>query len=205
LPTIPTKELRQATDNLLRFFKIEGEPLIDKITEGRKIIFYSLVFQLYPRIQIICSTQYGKSLMVAFASLILTCILGKKVAVVAPSNNKARIIMRYYVDHLGDNIVFWSQLEKNTKLERLRQEESKMRIILKMVGVFILFQRKKKIQKKPKSIENTISNINMKLVEYKTIESTLRETFLNNSKRIWMRFILNSVMIVWIYLRLKKR
>lgn len=47
--------------------------------------------------------------------------------------------MRYYIEHLGDHPMFYSQLEKNTKLERLKQEESKERIILKNGGgVFCL-------------------------------------------------------------------
>ena len=47
--------------------------------------------------------------------------------------------MRYYVEHLGDNALFSSQLEKNTKLDRLRMEENKERIILRNGGgIFII-------------------------------------------------------------------
>ena len=60
-------------------------------------------------------------------------------AVIAPTNEKAKIIMRYYIEHLGDNVLFYSQLEKDTKLERLRMEESKERIILKNGGgIFVI-------------------------------------------------------------------
>lgn len=140
--------MEQATNNLLNYFILEGEPLLNKITEGQKIIFFSLVFQLYSRIQIICSTQYGKSLIVALATLILTAIKGKKVAIVAPSTAKARIIMRYFVEHLGDHAVFYSQLEKNTRLERLRQEESKMRIVLRNGGgIYIISTQERNARK----------------------------------------------------------
>lgn len=122
--------------------------MIDKITEGQKIIFFSLVFQLYPRIQIICSTQYGKSLMVALAGLILTAVQGKKVAIVAPSTAKARIIMRYYVEHLSDSVMFYSQLERNTRLERLRQEDSKSRIILRNGGGIYVISTQERNAKK---------------------------------------------------------
>jgi hypothetical protein len=61
------------------------------------------------------------------------------VAVVSPKDEKAKIIMRYYIDHLGDNVLFYSQLEKDTKLERLRMEESKERIMLKnRGGIYVL-------------------------------------------------------------------
>ena len=58
---------------------------------------------------------------------------------VAPKTEKAKIIMRYYIEHLGDNPIFYTQLEKDTKLERLRMEENKERIILKNGGgIFVI-------------------------------------------------------------------
>lgn len=61
------------------------------------------------------------------------------IAVVAPSDRKAKIIMRYFIEHIGDNIMFYSLLEKNTRLERLRQEESKERITLRNGGtIYVL-------------------------------------------------------------------
>jgi len=79
------------------------------------------------------------SLITALACLVISCIQKELVAVVAPNKEKAKIIMRYYIEHLSDNPVFWSQLEKNTKLERLRQEESKERIILNNEGgIFVV-------------------------------------------------------------------
>lgn len=85
------------------------------------------------------STQYGKSLIIALACIVISCIQKEVIAVLAPTNEKAKIIMRYYIDHLGDNILFSSQLEKDTKLERLRMEENKERIILKNGGgIFVI-------------------------------------------------------------------
>ncbi len=106
----------------------------EAITEGQLRIFGALILRRSRRVQIVCSTQYGKSLWVALACLVITCVQGKRVAIVAPSDEKAKIIMRYYIDHLGDNRLFYSTLEKNTRLERLRQEESKDRIMLNNNG-----------------------------------------------------------------------
>jgi hypothetical protein len=47
--------------------------------------------------------------------------------------------MRYYIEHLGNNPIFYSQLEKNTKLDRLRMEENKERIVLKNGGGIATF------------------------------------------------------------------
>jgi hypothetical protein len=68
------------------------------------------------------------------ACVFIACIQDEVVSVVAPSNEKAKEIMRYFIQHLGDHIAFFSQLESDTKLERLKQEESKDRIILRNGG-----------------------------------------------------------------------
>lgn len=124
---------------LLDLFVIDGQKGSAKITESQLQIFYAIVFRPSTRLQIISCTQYGKSLTVALALVIVSCLQGEKIAVLAPKDEQAKIIMRYYIEHLGDSPLFYTLLEKNTKLERLRQEESKQRIILRNNGgVFIL-------------------------------------------------------------------
>lgn len=47
--------------------------------------------------------------------------------------------MRYYIEHLADSPLFYTKLEKNSRLERLRQEENKERIILNNGGgIFVV-------------------------------------------------------------------
>jgi hypothetical protein len=105
-------------------------------------------------LEIICSTQYGKSLVVALACLIITCFQNEVVAVIAPTNDKAKIIMRYFIEHLGDNRLFSEELDYETKLERLRQEDSKQRIILRNGGgIFVLSAQQKSLGK---SIESAM-------------------------------------------------
>ncbi len=124
---------------LLSLFKIEGKTADLVVTEGQLLIFFELIFRPHKRLHIMTSTQYGKSFVVALACIIISCIQKEVVAVIAPTTEKAKIIMRYYIEHLGDNPLFYSQLEKDTKLERLRMEESKDRIILKnMGGIFVI-------------------------------------------------------------------
>lgn len=120
-------------------FKVDGDTGDKKITEGQLRIFGALILREYNRVQIICSTQYGKSLWVALAAIILTCVFKKVVVIVAPSASKAKIIMRYYVEHLGDSPLFYTKLEKQSRLERLRQEENKERIMLNNGGgIFVV-------------------------------------------------------------------
>lgn len=131
-------------DLLLARFKLEGRPAHKMLTEGQKIIFYNLVFRPSKRLQIICSTQYGKTLVVALACLVIACIQEEIVAIVAPSAEKAKLTMRYFVEHLGDDRIFYTRLERNTRLDRLRQEDSKSRIILNNGGgIFVVSSQEK--------------------------------------------------------------
>ena len=123
MPPLPeiTEYERVVAIQLANYFVVEGRRFGDIITEGQLRIFSAIIFRHFNRVQIICLTQYGKSLTVALACIILTAIEGRLVSVVAPSGEKAKIIMRYYIEHLGDNYQFEKQLEKETHLERLKQ------------------------------------------------------------------------------------
>lgn len=138
-PNVIPQEEREITLKLLSLFTLEGKRVDTIATEGQIEIFHCIVFRPETRAQILCSTQYGKSLFVALACLVVTCIQKEVIAVVAPSTEKAKIIMRYYVQHLGDNELFFSKLEKNSRLDKLRMEESKERIMLNNGGgIFII-------------------------------------------------------------------
>lgn len=134
-----TKDEREFCLKLLSLFKIGDKPANEEVTEGQLHIFAALVLRKSNRINIITSTQYGKSLIVALACLVLSCIDGETISIPAPSEDKARIIMRYYLQHLADHPIFYSQLEKGVLLDRLIMEASKERLILRNKGgVFIL-------------------------------------------------------------------
>lgn len=143
-----TTEEKEACLRLLSLFKVEGKSADEVVTEGQLQIFGALVLKKSPRINIITATQYGKSLFVALACLVLSCIDGEVVCVAAPSEDKARIIMRYYLLHMADHPIFYSQLEKGVLLDRLIMEASKDRLVLKNKGgVFILSVHAKNSQK----------------------------------------------------------
>ena len=129
-----TKIEREIGRILLRLFTIEGRSADQVLTEGELDIFNLIVFRKNNRAQVICSTQYGKSLTIALACIIVSCLQGELIAVIAPTDKKSKIIMHYFIEHLGDDASFTDELEKNTKLERLRMEESKDRIILRNGG-----------------------------------------------------------------------
>ena len=135
-------------DFLLSLFKLEGKSAEKVLTPTQKKIFEELITRKNKRVHIQTATQYGKSLVVALACLVISAIQDEVVAVVAPTTEKAKIIMRYYIEHLGDNILFYSQLEAGTKLERLKKEGSKERIILKdSGGIYVLSTNERSILK----------------------------------------------------------
>lgn len=133
MPKIPREE-REVCLSLLTNFNIEGYKASEVITEGQLIIFWAIVFRHFEYIQIIACTQYGKSLIVALACIIVSCIQGELIPVVAPKKEQAKKIMRYYIEHIGDSPMFSSLLEKKDKIDMLRQEASKDRIVLRNGG-----------------------------------------------------------------------
>lgn len=120
--------------SLLANFNIEGYRASEVITAGQLVIFWAIVFRHFEYIQIIACTQYGKSLIVALACIIVSCIQGELIPVVAPKKEQAKKIMRYYIEHIGDSPMFSSLLEKKDKIDMLRQEASKDRIVLRNGG-----------------------------------------------------------------------
>ena len=149
-PALPkmTAVERELLTNLANFFYVDGKPGGEVITEGQLHIFGSIIMRIHKRVEIICSTQYGKSLWVALACLIVSAVQGKVIVIVAPSKEKAKIIMRYYIEHLGDSSLLFSKLEKNSRLERLRQEENKERIMLNNGGGIFVVSADQKNSKK---------------------------------------------------------
>lgn len=134
-----TNEQREIALDLLHLFKIEGRPADEVATEGQIQIFAAIVFQLATRQHIMVSTQYGKSLFVALACIVLSCLEAELCTILAPTDDKAGIIMRYYIQHLGDNVLFYEQLDKADKIDRLQMETTKERIVLRNKGgIFVI-------------------------------------------------------------------
>lgn len=78
-------------------------------------------------------TRFGKSLTVALAVLLRVSTYPEKWSIVAPSIDKARIIMDYIIQHAFDNPYFTSKLEieKGESLESLRRKRTKDRVNFK--------------------------------------------------------------------------
>jgi len=146
-------------------------------------------------LQIESSTQYGKSLTVALACVFIACVQNELVAVVAPNAEKAKIIMRYFIEHLGDSVLFYSQLEVGTRLERLKKEESKERIMLREGGgIYVLSTNERNVLKSFESamgfVSTDIGDIEISKI-YKEKNDCKVLTYNHNTKRLEYKKILN--------------
>jgi len=115
-----------------KLFKINDEQII--LSGSQQEIFDVIVHNVAPRVQIIAPTQYGKSLSVALACIVRAIVQGEKIAIIAPSQDKAQIIMGHVIEHIFDNPLFLAQLEYDSSLEKLKQERSKRRLTFKTGG-----------------------------------------------------------------------
>ena len=112
----------------------EKKPLV--LTETQKYMWFNIMTRgKYGKKQSIFITpsQYGKSLIVACATLLRCCLNpNEDWLIVAPSTSKAQVIMTYIREHLADRSDFLKKLEKKTNsvAERLSGEKSKSKITL---------------------------------------------------------------------------
>lgn len=147
-------------DFILSHFQIDKKSADLVLTKSQKEIFAELIYRKNKRLHIESATQYGKSLVIALACVWIACIQDEVVAVIAPTGEKSKIILRYFLEHIGDNILFYSQLEANTRLERLRKEQSKERIMLRSGGgIFSLSTNEGNFGKSIESVMGTGSKI----------------------------------------------
>lgn len=93
------------------------DPIIHRETiDGRK------------RVEVIASTQYGKSASVGAALAIRASMYPDRFAIIAGTKEKARIIMEYVIDYSLNNPAIRSQLPPKTALDRLKQRRSQDRL-----------------------------------------------------------------------------
>jgi len=86
------------------------------------------------RVQILASTQYGKSMAVGAGLAIRASVFPEKWAVVAGTDEKAKIIMEYVIMFSTGNPIILSQLTPETSIEQLRMKKSASRLVFKKLG-----------------------------------------------------------------------
>lgn len=125
----------QTWRQLLQIFHDDHEqPYGDQLTPTQIQIIDIIAKRRFPRTQLILPTQYGKSLAVALGVLLRVSTHKERWAIIAGTEEKARIIMDYIIDHIFDDELFSEQLEYHGTKEKLKQERSKLRITFRDGG-----------------------------------------------------------------------
>ena len=110
--------------------------------EGQRDIFNTIVQRRFSYVHCMTYTQYGKSFAVAAAVLSRVLTHPEKWVIVAPSQPKAMIIMKYIIEFCDKNEAFKSMLEMEEGAKRghrLLRETSKKRIVFRNRGeIFVL-------------------------------------------------------------------
>jgi hypothetical protein len=117
------------------FFKDDYQKPLE-ISDGQVEIFNAIYFKEHPRVNIIASTQYGKSTIIACALILRTLRHKDGWAVIAGRKDKANIIMEKVIQHIFDSaeIIKKLDIDRQEPLERLKRERSKERITWKGGG-----------------------------------------------------------------------
>lgn len=117
-----------ARDN---FKNDDGTPW--EMSPGELAIFRTIVLREYPRIEIITSTQYGKTLTISRA--LLTRITGfpDEFIVIAPDLKRGQIIIKYIIRDTANSADFSAMLlgvdlKEKSLLMRLLEERSKVKL-----------------------------------------------------------------------------
>lgn len=120
---LPQKTLAE-TEALCGIFKNDADELYD-YTPTQLTVIATIAGRIVPRVQLILPTQYGKSDSVSQGVLLRAAIKKERWLIIAPTKNKAEIIMGYIIKHIFDHPLFSEQLVYDEPLERLKQHKSK--------------------------------------------------------------------------------
>jgi hypothetical protein len=129
------KKLQATWRKALQIFQeSDGRRHGDIFTPTQLRIVDTIVKRRYPRTQLILPTQYGKSMAVGDGVLMRAANYPEKWAIVAPTEDKARIIMDYIIEHIFDDKLFYERLDYYESKEQLKKERSKTRITFRDAG-----------------------------------------------------------------------
>jgi len=101
---------------------------------GELAIFKAILFRKDPRVEIVSSTQYGKTLTVARALLTRITTYPGEWMLVVPDTKRGKIIINYMIRDTANNEFFSNKLagltltEGNMLLTRLLEEKSKVKL-----------------------------------------------------------------------------
>lgn len=134
MPTLPANSQQKYRQLLQLFHDSAGNTYGNILTPTQIAIIDLIAKRRYPRTALILPTQYGKSLSVAIGVLLRITNFKEKWAIIAPTEDKARIIMDYIIEHIFDDEMLIELLDYHGTKEQLMQERSKTRLTFNGYG-----------------------------------------------------------------------
>lgn len=141
------------TDAMLElhnFLTPDGQILKDTVTNTQKLIMEIILtrgrifnnekesYEVWKRIHCECITRYGKSMIVGCAVAIRASTAGDEWAIVAPTQDKAQIIMDYAIHFTLSSELLRGNMtvdtETSKKIDKLKESKAKDRITFKRGG-----------------------------------------------------------------------
>jgi intein/homing endonuclease len=103
------------------------------LTPGQERIVRTVAFDEHKRVTICCMTRYGKSFSVSMGMLLwIFHNENKKIAIIAPTNEKTSIIRNYLIGFVAKSAEFMDLLDLDKKgVERIKKEVSRKRMTWK--------------------------------------------------------------------------
>jgi hypothetical protein len=104
-----------------------------ELTPAQFAMFRTIVMREYPRVEIVSSTQYGKSLTVARAVLLRISNFPEDWMIVVPDAKRGKILLNYIIKDASENEYFKDKLigmklEERSAINRLLEERSKIKL-----------------------------------------------------------------------------
>lgn len=128
--------MRELAKQLVRYYFKSDDGLPWEMSDGQADIFLCIFLRMFPRNQVIASTQYGKSSTIAQALILRSQAFSEKWAIVTGEMPKSMIIMEKVIQHLFDHPDLYSQLEldKSESLDRLKRQRTRENLTWKRGG-----------------------------------------------------------------------
>ena len=119
------------------FFNEDGSHW--EMSPGELAIFRAIVFKEHPKVIVVSSTQYGKTITIARGVLTRITHHPEDYLVTVPDLKRGKILLTYMMYDTANNPMFKTKLfgipeKEKSKLERLLEERSKVRLTYQVVA-----------------------------------------------------------------------
>ena len=109
------------------------------LTPAETLIFKSIFQRLHPRMLIVSSTQYGKTITIAMALLARIAVFPEDWLVIVPDSKRGKLLINYIIKATSENAYFKGKLtgvrnKSRDAMNRLLEEKSKVKLTYQILS-----------------------------------------------------------------------